>query len=292
MHLWAERLDALAAADSARPTRPTTRPTSDRPPAGPARHCERTHHDAPGTSRAHPPGPSRQPGRPAATGRRRRRPDRGAVPRGDARRAGRGRQRPAARRPRGGPRATRDRRDAAVERAGPTTTPCWSRRPRSWRRTSRASGPTSTCPWRRPARRSSRRSGRRCGRSPTARPRRTARSRGASAGPVTAPGRSAWPTAATRSRSIVPCHRVVGASGAMTGYGGGMDRKRILLELEGALAPRNSLSSAMRVHSPTFRVLPQIGPPGGVTRRRGAASPRAGRRRPARRGRACVRAGA
>ena len=37
---------------------------------------------------------------------------------------------------------------------------------------------------------------------------------------------------------IVPCHRVVGASGAMTGYGGGMDRKRILLELEGALAPR------------------------------------------------------
>lgn len=37
---------------------------------------------------------------------------------------------------------------------------------------------------------------------------------------------------------VVPCHRVVGASGAMTGYGGGMDRKRILLELEGALAPR------------------------------------------------------
>ncbi len=37
---------------------------------------------------------------------------------------------------------------------------------------------------------------------------------------------------------IVPCHRVVGASGAMTGYGGGMGRKRVLLELEGALAPR------------------------------------------------------
>jgi methylated-DNA-[protein]-cysteine S-methyltransferase len=37
---------------------------------------------------------------------------------------------------------------------------------------------------------------------------------------------------------IVPCHRVVGASGALTGYGGGMDRKRVLLELEGALEPR------------------------------------------------------
>jgi methylated-DNA-[protein]-cysteine S-methyltransferase len=33
---------------------------------------------------------------------------------------------------------------------------------------------------------------------------------------------------------IVPCHRVVGASGAMTGYGGGMERKRLLLHLEGA----------------------------------------------------------
>jgi methylated-DNA-[protein]-cysteine S-methyltransferase len=31
---------------------------------------------------------------------------------------------------------------------------------------------------------------------------------------------------------VVPCHRVVGASGALTGYGGGLDRKRFLLELE------------------------------------------------------------
>lgn len=31
---------------------------------------------------------------------------------------------------------------------------------------------------------------------------------------------------------IVPCHRVVGASGALTGYGGGLARKRLLLELE------------------------------------------------------------
>lgn len=31
---------------------------------------------------------------------------------------------------------------------------------------------------------------------------------------------------------VVPCHRVVGASGALTGYAGGLDRKRLLLALE------------------------------------------------------------
>ena len=35
---------------------------------------------------------------------------------------------------------------------------------------------------------------------------------------------------------IVPCHRVVGAAGALTGYGGGLGRKRLLLALEGAEA--------------------------------------------------------
>jgi methylated-DNA-[protein]-cysteine S-methyltransferase len=34
---------------------------------------------------------------------------------------------------------------------------------------------------------------------------------------------------------IVPCHRVVGAQGALTGYAGGLDRKVALLQLEGAL---------------------------------------------------------
>lgn len=34
---------------------------------------------------------------------------------------------------------------------------------------------------------------------------------------------------------IVPCHRVMGAHGALTGYGGGLDRKTALLRLEGAL---------------------------------------------------------
>ncbi|HEX4933409.1 MAG TPA: methylated-DNA--[protein]-cysteine S-methyltransferase [Gemmatimonadaceae bacterium] len=31
---------------------------------------------------------------------------------------------------------------------------------------------------------------------------------------------------------IVPCHRVIGANGSLTGYGGGLDRKRWLLEHE------------------------------------------------------------
>jgi methylated-DNA-[protein]-cysteine S-methyltransferase len=31
---------------------------------------------------------------------------------------------------------------------------------------------------------------------------------------------------------IVPCHRVVGSSGALTGYAGGLDRKRSLLRIE------------------------------------------------------------
>jgi len=34
---------------------------------------------------------------------------------------------------------------------------------------------------------------------------------------------------------IVPCHRVIGTNGALTGYAGGLDMKRALLELEGVL---------------------------------------------------------
>jgi methylated-DNA-[protein]-cysteine S-methyltransferase len=39
---------------------------------------------------------------------------------------------------------------------------------------------------------------------------------------------------------FIPCHRIVGANGALTGYAGGIERKRALLALEGAAA------SAMR----------------------------------------------
>jgi methylated-DNA-[protein]-cysteine S-methyltransferase len=46
---------------------------------------------------------------------------------------------------------------------------------------------------------------------------------------------------------IVPCHRVIGANGTLTGYGGGLERKRILLELEsgqGRLRPESGRSPA------------------------------------------------
>jgi methylated-DNA-[protein]-cysteine S-methyltransferase len=34
---------------------------------------------------------------------------------------------------------------------------------------------------------------------------------------------------------VLPCHRVIGADSSLTGYGGGLERKRWLLEHEGAL---------------------------------------------------------
>jgi len=38
---------------------------------------------------------------------------------------------------------------------------------------------------------------------------------------------------------IVPCHRVIGADGRLVGYGGGLDRKRYLLELEASALDGN-----------------------------------------------------
>jgi len=43
---------------------------------------------------------------------------------------------------------------------------------------------------------------------------------------------------------IVPCHRVIGSDGSLTGYGGGEDRKRRLLALEGADAKQTQLALA------------------------------------------------
>ena len=39
---------------------------------------------------------------------------------------------------------------------------------------------------------------------------------------------------------IVPCHRVVGKDGKLTGYAGGLARKRFLLELEEPVAARSA----------------------------------------------------
>ena len=40
---------------------------------------------------------------------------------------------------------------------------------------------------------------------------------------------------------VIPCHRVIGADGSLTGFGGGLGRKRFLLDLEAGVASLLSL---------------------------------------------------
>jgi len=40
---------------------------------------------------------------------------------------------------------------------------------------------------------------------------------------------------------VLPCHRVIGADGSLTGFGGGLPTKQFLLKLEGALPPEFDL---------------------------------------------------
>ena len=42
---------------------------------------------------------------------------------------------------------------------------------------------------------------------------------------------------------IIPCHRVIGRDGSLTGYAGGLPRKALLLKLEGAQLPEQRLLS-------------------------------------------------
>ena len=42
---------------------------------------------------------------------------------------------------------------------------------------------------------------------------------------------------------VLPCHRVIGANGSLTGFGGGLPVKRFLLELEGALSGQLELAA-------------------------------------------------
>jgi methylated-DNA-[protein]-cysteine S-methyltransferase len=44
---------------------------------------------------------------------------------------------------------------------------------------------------------------------------------------------------------IVPCHRVVGKGGKLTGYAGGLGRKQLLLELEGSAAPAETAEATL-----------------------------------------------
>lgn len=65
------------------------------------------------------------------------------------------------------------------------------------------------------------------------------RSYGALAASIGQPGSARAVGAANRTNPIgiiVPCHRVIGADGSLTGYAGGIERKKFLLEHEAAVA--------------------------------------------------------
>jgi methylated-DNA-[protein]-cysteine S-methyltransferase len=48
---------------------------------------------------------------------------------------------------------------------------------------------------------------------------------------------------------VVPCHRVIGANGALTGYGGGLHRKRWLLAHERAIAAAETVGDLFSGHA-------------------------------------------
>ena len=56
---------------------------------------------------------------------------------------------------------------------------------------------------------------------------------------------------------IVPCHRVVGSNGDLTGFGGGLERKRWLLEHEGALLRLGALCLALLFARPVQAQFPR-----------------------------------
>ncbi len=99
----------------------------------------------------------------------------------------------------------------------------------------------STCRWHRPARRSSARCGKRSRRVPA----------GATISYTELARRAGHPgsfraVGAATGRNplaiVVPCHRIVGADGSLTGYAGGLARKRALLAFEGAAQAQLALA--------------------------------------------------
>ena len=105
----------------------------------------------------------------------------------------------------------------------------------NWRNISPARGTRSTCRCTRSARRSSARCGRRWRAFPTA----STISYGELARRIGKP-QAVRAVGAANGRNplpiVLPCHRVIGANGSLTGFGGGLPTKRWLLALEGALS--------------------------------------------------------
>ena len=55
---------------------------------------------------------------------------------------------------------------------------------------------------------------------------------------------------------IIPCHRVVGSNGSLTGYAGGIDKKVQLLTLEGDVYKRQIVHFSIR---PSARIIKPLG---------------------------------
>jgi methylated-DNA-[protein]-cysteine S-methyltransferase len=49
---------------------------------------------------------------------------------------------------------------------------------------------------------------------------------------------------------VVPCHRLIGANGSLTGYGGGLKRKQWLLEHEGVVLKKAPTGDARKTSGP------------------------------------------
>src|SRR5581483_9348784 len=56
---------------------------------------------------------------------------------------------------------------------------------------------------------------------------------------------------------VLPCHRVLGANGSLTGFGGGLHVKRALLEHEGALLPVGLLRATLLREMTSSEVTPE-----------------------------------